>query len=111
MPSVNLDGRRVNVRDGDSIASALWRAGIRIFSRSFKFRRPRGLYCLTGDCPNCLVTVDGEPAVRACCTPAHEGQRISRDVGWPSAERDFFSTFWCLPFPAPVACYYKSFIP
>src|SRR5438034_11274039 len=110
MPSVEFEGRRVDIRPGDSIAAALYRSGVRIFSRSFKFRRPRGLYCLTGDCPNCLVTVDGEPAVRACCTPAHEGQRVSRDVGWPSAERDFFSIFWYLRFLLPVGFYYKTFI-
>src|SRR5258705_11854875 len=110
MPFVEVDGRTIETQEGDSIASALWRAGIRVFSRSFKYRRPRGLYCLTGDCPNCLVTVDGEPAVRACCTPARDGQRISREVGWPSAEHDIFSVFWLMRRLLPVGFYYKTFL-
>src|SRR5205085_10712510 len=93
MPSIDLEGRRIDVLPGDSIASALWRSGVRVFSRSFKWRRPRGLYCVTGDCPNCLVSVDGAPAVRACCTPARDGQRIRRDVGWPSADRALLAAF------------------
>ncbi|MBI4421821.1 MAG: (2Fe-2S)-binding protein [Gemmatimonadetes bacterium] len=110
MPSVDFEGRPVELRPGDSVASALHRAGVRTFSRSFKFRRPRGLYCLTGDCPNCLLTVDGEPAVRACCTPAHEGQKVRRDVGWPSAAFDVFSIFWFLRRLLPVGFYYKTFL-
>lgn len=110
MPSVEFEGRLIETRTGDSIASALYRAGVRIFSRSFKFHRPRGLYCLTGDCPNCLLTVDDEPAVRACCTRAREGQRIRRGVGWPSAESDIFSSFWYLRWMLPVGFYYKTFI-
>src|SRR5256886_15333825 len=109
MPSIELEGRSIAAQSGDSIASALYRAGVRTFSRSFKYHRPRGLYCLTGDCPNCLVTVDGEPAVRACCTEARNGQRISRDVGWPSTERDVFSVFWYLRRLLPVGFYYKTF--
>ena len=110
MPFVELERRRVEIRQGDTIASALWRAGVRVFSRSFKFRRPRGLYCVSGDCPNCLVTVDGEPGVRACCTPAREGQRVTRDVGWPSADRDWLSPVASLAFLLPVGTLYKTFI-
>ena len=83
MAELDFEGRQVRLEPGDSIASALFRAGVRIFSRSFKYRRPRGLYCLTGDCPNCQLMVDGEPGVRACVTPARAGQRVARPTGWP----------------------------
>src|SRR2546425_12891652 len=97
MPSINFEGRSIPLRPEDTIASALYRAGVRVFSRSFKYHRPRGLYCLTGDCANCLVTVGGEPAVRACCTPAAEGQAVRRETaGWPSVDFDGFSTIWYL---------------
>ena len=59
---------RCRSRTGDTVASALYRAGVRTFSRSLKYHRRRGLYCGTGDCPNCLMTVDGLPAVHACTT-------------------------------------------
>ena len=78
MPSLRLDGRRIDVDDGDTVASAAFRAGVRTFSRSLKSHRRRGLYCGTGDCANCLVTVDGMPGERACVTPARDGMRVAQ---------------------------------
>ncbi len=106
--AVSFEGRPVPIAPGDTVASALFRAGVRVLSRSFKYHRPRGLYCLTGDCPNCLVTVDGEPGVRACVTAAVAGQRIDRGRGWPSTEHDVFSVLWRLRRLLPVGFYYKS---
>ena len=37
---------------GDTVATALYAGGIRIFSRSLKYHRPRGLYSLDGECSN-----------------------------------------------------------
>ena len=34
--------------EGDTIGSALFAAGQRVFSRSFKYHRPRGLLCVLG---------------------------------------------------------------
>ena len=42
------------------------RRGRRVFSRSFKYHRPRGLLCCSGSCANCMMTVDGVPNVRVC---------------------------------------------
>ncbi len=76
-----FDGKPVEARAGDTVASALYRAGQRIFTRSFKYHRPRGLLCLAGNCPNCMVNVDGVPNVRTCITPVREGH------GGAAAER------------------------
>ena len=47
---------------GDTIGSALFAAGRRTFSRSFKYhRRARAACAAAGQCPNCLVQVDGAP--------------------------------------------------
>src|SRR5438093_7022829 len=105
-----FEGRRVPIEEGDSIASALFRAGVRTFSRSFKYHRPRGLYCLTGDCPNCLMTVDGEPGVRACVTPAAGVSGVARENGWPSADHDVLAAFWHLRRLLPVGFYYKALV-
>lgn len=43
---------------------------------SAKYRRPRGPYCLTGDCGTCLVRIDGRPNQRACLTRVRDGMRI-----------------------------------
>jgi sarcosine oxidase subunit alpha len=110
MAELDFEGRQVRVEPGDSIASALFRAGVRIFSRSFKYRRPRGLYCLTGDCPNCQLTVDGESGVRACVTPARPGQRVARPTGWPSADHDVGTLLWHARALMPVGFYYKTML-
>ncbi len=109
MGSMRVDGRRVDVVAGDTVASAMHRAGIRTFSRSIKSHRRRGLYCGTGDCANCLVTVDGIPGERACVTPAREGARVERETGWPSAEHDALAVTDRLHWAMPVGFYYKVF--
>ena len=78
--SIEFEGREVAIQPGDTLASALYRDGVRVFSRSFKYHRPRGLYCMSGDCPNCLVTVDGEVNVRACMCAAKDGQKVSYEI-------------------------------
>jgi sarcosine oxidase subunit alpha len=107
---LNFEGRRVEILPGDSIASALFRAGTRTFSRSFKYHRRRGLYCLTGDCPNCLLNVDGRSHVRACVTPAEPGQSVSRESGWPSADRDLLNVIDHAHALVPVGFYYKTLL-
>jgi sarcosine oxidase subunit alpha len=63
------NGRTVAAYEGDTAASALYASGVRIFSRSFKYHRPRGLLCVSGRCPNCLMNVDGVPNIRVCTEP------------------------------------------
>src|SRR5262249_37377729 len=67
-----FEGRPVPAIEGQSIAAALYAAGQRVFTRSFKYHRPRGLLCAAGDCPNCLMEVDGRPNVRTCTEPARQ---------------------------------------
>ncbi len=110
MGSFDFEGRKVPLEPGDTIASALFRAGVRTFSRSIKHHRRRGLYCLTGDCPNCLVDVDGEPGIRACTTEAADGMEVRREAGWPSAERDLLAVADRAHKLMPVGFYYKTFI-
>ena len=76
--SFGFEGREIPIHAGDTIGSALYRAGIDTVSRSFKYHRRRGFLCMSGDCPNCLVTVDDEPCTRSCLTPAEAGLRVAR---------------------------------
>jgi sarcosine oxidase subunit alpha len=110
MPSIRFERRRVGFEEGDSLAAALFRAGIRTFTRSIKHHRRRGLYCLTGDCANCLVNVDGVPGVRSCVTDATEGMRVRREGGWPSVERDLLAVADRARALTPVGFYYKTFV-
>src|SRR2546422_251761 len=87
----HFNRRPIEARGGDTVASALYRSGQRIFTRSFKYHRPRGLLCVAGRCPNCLVNVDGAPNVRACITPARDGMEVRHQNALPSLERDILS--------------------
>lgn len=84
---------RVSAFEGDTVATALYRSGIRVYSRSLKFRRPRGLYCGAGRCISCVMRVNGVPAVRTCATPALEGMTVETERGFPSAGTDLLSVF------------------
>jgi sarcosine oxidase subunit alpha len=107
--SFDLDRKRIDVVDGDTVASAAFRAGVRTFSRSIKAHRRRGLYCLSGDCANCIVTIDGIPGERACMTSPHEGMRVRRETGWPSTGWDALAITDHLHWAMPVGFYYKVF--
>ena len=103
-----FEGEQVQAFEGDTIASALYAAGVRIFSRSFKYHRPRGLTCVAGRCPNCLMTVDGVPNVRTCVEPARDGAVVRGQNAWPSIERDALSVMDRFGWAMPVGFYYKS---
>ncbi|MEX0991824.1 MAG: 2Fe-2S iron-sulfur cluster-binding protein [Actinomycetota bacterium] len=109
-PSFEFEGKQVPIAQGDTIASALYRAGVRTFTRSLKLHRRRGLYCLTGDCPNCLVSVDGVPGTRSCTTPADAGMVVEREDGWPSTDHDLMRLTEAAHPLMPVGFYYKTFI-
>ena len=98
----------IEARPGDTIAAALYRNGQRIFSRSFKYHRPRGLLCVSGKCPNCLMNVDGIPNVRTCITPAREGMKVKAQNAYPSLETDFLSITQRFDWLMPVGWYYKT---
>ena len=83
-----LDGLPFGGHPGDTFGSALYAAGQRIFSRSFKYHRPRGLLCCSGHCPNCLMTVDGVPNVRVCVEPIRDGAVVESQNVWGSLDRD-----------------------
>src|SRR5690242_5521697 len=103
-----FNGQPVEARAGDTVASALYRGGRRIFTRSFKYHRPRGLLCLAGKCPNCMMNVDGTPNVRACVTPARAGMRVKHQNAYPSLEIDWLSAVQRFDWLMPVGWYYKT---
>src|SRR5262245_63455528 len=99
--------RTVTAPEGQSVAAALYAAGVRVFSRSFKYHRPRGLFCVAGDCPNCLMQVDGRPNVRTCIEPAREGQVVCHQNACPSLNFDVLRVFDRLDRFLPVGFYYR----
>src|SRR5262249_492704 len=69
----------------------------------------RGLLCVAGECPNCLMQVDGRPNVRTCIEPAREGQVVRPQNVWPSLNFDVLRVFDYLDRFLPVGFYYKRF--
>ena len=69
---------------------ALLAADQPILSRSFRFHRPRGLMCDTGQCGWCECEVDGRPSVRSCQVPVRNGLVARSEHAWPSVRRDLF---------------------
>ncbi|MFQ5914120.1 MAG: 2Fe-2S iron-sulfur cluster-binding protein [Nitrospinota bacterium] len=104
-----FDGRSCEAFEGDTIASALYAAGVRVLSRSFKYHRPRGLFCVSGNCPNCLVEVDGEPSVRACTAAARQGMEVRGQNAWPSVRLDVLSVVDRFDAFLPPGFYYRRF--
>ncbi|WP_163510005.1 (2Fe-2S)-binding protein [Fodinicola acaciae] len=72
---VQVDGKPVAGRDGQSLAGVLHAAGI-VAWRQTRGGAPRGLFCGIGVCFDCLVTVNGEPGVRACQRAAADGDIV-----------------------------------
>ena len=96
--TVELDGKEVPAVTGEPLACSVIGDGQSLFSRSVKYHRPRGAYCLQAACGSCLMRVDGVPNVYTCQTPARAGQRVERQNVFPSAGLDVFSaTDWLFP--------------
>ncbi|MGE5746812.1 MAG: 2Fe-2S iron-sulfur cluster-binding protein [Solirubrobacterales bacterium] len=105
----SFDGDPRRGFEGDTIGSALAAEGEHVFSRSFKYHRPRGLLCCAGQCPNCLVEVDGAPGVRACAEPVREGMRVRHLNAWPSLSFDAMRAVDRIGRPfTPPGFYYKT---
>lgn len=105
-----FDGRVYRAYPGDTIASALTAAGVRTLSRSFKYHRPRGLLCVSGDCPNCMVQVGDEPNVRSCRRAVEDGMEVRSQNAWPSLRFDVLSLIQIIGRFLPAGFYYKTFM-
>ena len=104
-----FEGNEYSAFKGDTIASALAASGIKIFSRSFKYHRPRGLLCCSGHCPNCLVQIGDEPNVRACRQRVAPDMIVKPQNVTPTLMWDLLAPImrFLSPF-MPVGFYYKT---
>ncbi|MFL5760747.1 MAG: (2Fe-2S)-binding protein [Thermomicrobiales bacterium] len=81
--TLTVDGRVIEARESEPIATALLANGIRVFRTMPKTGEARGGYCMVGRCSDCLMEVDGELNVRACMTPVRDEMviKIQRGLG------------------------------
>ncbi len=109
-----FDGRDHTGFQGDTLASALLASGVKLFGRSFKYHRPRGVMTAGSEEPNALVTVGRGaaqvPNVRATVQEIHSGLEARGQNAWPTlgldlmAVNDLFAPFFGAGF------YYKTFM-
>ncbi|HPH96785.1 MAG TPA: FAD-dependent oxidoreductase [Anaerolineaceae bacterium] len=57
--------QKLDAFEGETISSALFANGIRIFGHHHKDGSPQGIYCANGQCSQCMVLMDGMP-VKSC---------------------------------------------
>lgn len=72
--SIKVNGKRIEAKEGEMLAVALFRAGYRNFRKSVNGEE-RSLFCGMGVCFECLVNVNGK-TVRSCITPVKEGMEV-----------------------------------
>jgi heterotetrameric sarcosine oxidase alpha subunit len=109
-----FDGRRYRGLEGDTLASALLAHGVRLFGRSVKFRRPRGLLSCGVEEPNALVTLAAQsgaipniPATLAHLAPGFAARSQNR---WPSLRFDLTAAFGRGGALYGAGFYYKTFM-
>jgi sarcosine oxidase subunit alpha len=106
--SFTFDGQVYTGHPGDTLASALLAHGVRVFGRSFKYHRPRGVLT-AGQCAGHLAQ-RAEPNTRATMVELYDGLEASSQNRWPSLRFDamavnqFFSPLFVAGF------YYKTFM-
>ncbi|MGW2465049.1 (2Fe-2S)-binding protein [Streptomyces sp. NPDC004457] len=84
--TVSLDGRPLQALPGQTVAAALWAAGVTAWRSTRGAGRPRGVFCGIGVCFDCLVTVNGRPNQRACLVPVRPGDDIRTQEGTGRAD-------------------------
>jgi sarcosine oxidase subunit alpha len=95
---------------GDTIASALAASGVHVFSRSFKYHRPRGLLSASYHDPGCMLQVDDEPNVRGAHRRLREGVDVRSQNTWPSLRFDVRAANQLVGRFIGAGFYYKTFI-
>src|ERR1700745_577506 len=104
------NGRPVRGYAGDTIVSALAAAGERVFSRSMKYHRPRGLLTGSFHDPGCMVQVGDEPNVRGAHRLVTQGVVVSSQRAGPSLRFDVKSATQAVGRFLTAGFYYKTFM-
>jgi len=108
--SFTWEGADYRAFEGDTIVSALAASGIRIFSRSFKYHRPRGVLTASFHDPGCIVQVDDEPNVRGAHRRVAPGMVVKSQNSWPSLRLDVGVANQAVAPFIGAGFYYKTFI-
>lgn len=75
-------GQKITACENETIASALFANGIRIFGHHPKDHSPQGIFCANGQCSQCMVLADGKP-VKSCMELVVPGMHVEPAEGLP----------------------------
>ena len=75
-------GRTIQARAGETIATALFANGIRTFGYHPKDSSPQGIFCANGQCAQCTVIADGLP-VKSCMALVKPGMAVAPITALP----------------------------
>jgi len=78
---ITVDGAALECREGDSVAAALFAAGLPACRDTAVSGVGRGPFCMMGVCYDCLVGIDGHANRQACMTPVQDGMAVVRQLG------------------------------
>jgi predicted molibdopterin-dependent oxidoreductase YjgC len=73
--TVTVDGRPLDLPEGEPLATALACAGVLLLRRSPRNQAPRGAFCMMGACQECAIHIDGDLR-QACLTPVAAGMVV-----------------------------------
>ncbi len=109
-----FDGRDYAGFPGDTLASALLAAGVRLFGRSFKYHRPRGLLAAGAEEPNALVELRSgarrEPNIPATLIELFDELEATSQNRFPSLRFDLMAVNNLVSPLIPAGFYYKTFM-
>ena len=74
---ITVDGRNVEASEGETLVTAMLRAGFDTFQINPKSGTLRGPFCLMGACQDCRVLVNGTIAL-GCLTLVEHGLEVRR---------------------------------
>jgi sarcosine oxidase subunit alpha len=78
---LSVDGKAIEAREGDSVAAALFAAGIDHCRTTPVSGAPRAPYCMMGVCFDCLVTIDGVGNRQGCLVRVQDGMEVATQQG------------------------------
>ncbi len=109
-----FDGREYRGQAGDTAASALLANGVRLFGRSIKYRRPRGLFAAGPEEPCALLSVgaagDVIPNVPAPQLALRDGLVCWSQNRWPTLALDLAALLQAGAGLLGAGFYYKTFM-
>jgi NADPH-dependent 2,4-dienoyl-CoA reductase/sulfur reductase-like enzyme/NAD-dependent dihydropyrimidine dehydrogenase PreA subunit/bacterioferritin-associated ferredoxin len=88
-PIVNFEfnGARLEALEGEMISSALIASGIHVFGHHEHDHAAQGIFCVNGQCSQCMVIADGR-AVKSCMTGVKPGMRVFSCDKMPDLKED-----------------------